>query len=225
MGTKSRDTGGITIVLATRNQGKIREIEKILSGSSVRILSLNQFDLPETVEDGADFSENARKKAVETAVALGLPALAEDSGLVVEALGGEPGVRSSRYAGENATDSMRVDRVLSGMSGRTDRRAAFVSVVCVALPSGENMIFEGRCDGLITEEPEGEDGFGYDPIFYYPPAKKTFARMSLDEKNRVSHRARAFLALISKWDEVLAWMRRETHGFAASQVGLANETR
>jgi XTP/dITP diphosphohydrolase len=198
------------LVIATRNKGKCAEIRELLEGYPVTIKDLTDFGpIPAVVEDGVSFDENAYKKASFTARVLGLPALADDSGLVVAALGGAPGVVSARYAGPGATDAERCRRVLAEMTGKADRRAAFECVISVAVPMGAALTYEGRCEGLITEEPMGENGFGYDPIFYYPPLKKTFAQLSREEKSRVSHRGKALAELRSEFGKVLIWIRQQ----------------
>ncbi len=200
----------IPLVIATRNAGKIREITELLSGFAVDIRSLADFGpIPEVEEDGSTFDENAYKKAAFTARVLGLPALADDSGLVVEALDGAPGVHSARWAGEAADDADRCRLLLEKLRGVENRRAAFACVISVAVPSGAALTYEGRCEGLITERPVGENGFGYDPVFYYPPLDKTFAQLSRAEKNRVSHRGRALAELSAEFDKVLAWIRMQ----------------
>ena len=196
-----------TLVLATRNQGKIREFGSLLSGFEVIVKGLDAFGpIPPAVEDGKTFEENAYRKAFHTARVLGLPALADDSGLVVGALGGDPGVRSARYAGEDATDRERNRKLLEAMDGKTNRMAAFQCVIAVAVPKGPALIYEGRCEGEIALSVRGENGFGYDPLFYYPPLGKTFAEMSPEEKNRVSHRGNAMRELKKEFGKVLVWL-------------------
>jgi XTP/dITP diphosphohydrolase len=195
------------IVLATRNQGKIREIQEILRGADIELRSLNDFGpIPEAVEDGETFDDNAYKKALFTARVLGLPAMADDSGLVVEALGGAPGVRSARYAGEEASDRDNIAKLLREMTGEKNRRAAFQCVISIAVPSGPALTYEGRCEGEITTSPRGEEGFGYDPVFFYPPAGRTFAEMTLAEKNQVSHRGRALAELAAETAAIRKWL-------------------
>jgi XTP/dITP diphosphohydrolase len=196
-----------TILLATRNEGKITEIKDFFKGFNIEIKSLLDFDpIPPVIEDGKTFEDNAYKKASFTAKFLGLPALADDSGLIVEALGGAPGVYSSRYAGNDATDMDRIIKVLTDMRGKINRRAYFESVIIISVPKGVRLTYTGRCDGVITHEPKGENGFGYDPIFYYPPLDKTFAQMSREEKNSVSHRGKAMTKLRDEFDKVLTWL-------------------
>ncbi|MDY6836503.1 MAG: XTP/dITP diphosphatase [Thermodesulfobacteriota bacterium] len=197
------------LVLATQNPGKTREITELLKDFPVIIKNLDDFGpIPNVEEDGATFDENAFKKASFTAKVLGLPALADDSGLEVEALGGAPGVHSARYAGPSATDQERMAKLLQEMEGKTNRAAAFMCVISIAVPSGVALTYEGRCEGVIAEAPAGENGFGYDPVFYYPPLRKTFAQLSGEEKNRVSHRGTALAELKEEFDKVLVWIRQ-----------------
>ncbi len=199
----------IPLVIATRNPGKTAEIRDLLLGFPVEIKDLDDFGpLPVAEEDGKTFDDNAYKKAGFTAKILRIPALADDSGLVVEAIGGAPGVLSARYAGENATDEQRCAKLLKEMAGKANRKAAFECVISIAVPSGLARTYEGRCEGLIAERPAGQNGFGYDPIFFYPPFKKTFAQMSREEKSRISHRGRALNEMKQEFDRVLIWIRR-----------------
>jgi len=186
------------IVLATRNRGKIREIRAILSRFGARLRPLDDFpQVPEIVEDGSTFLENVQKKARTAAQMTGRTTIADDSGLVVEALGGRPGVFSSRYAGPGATDADRAAKLLEEMRDvpAEERGAAFHCVIGIAAPDGREDYVEGRCRGMITFEPRGASGFGFDPVFYYPPYGKTFAELAPSRKNRVSHRARALAKL------------------------------
>ena len=197
------------LVLATRNPGKTAEIRDLLKQFPVDICNLEDFgSIPEVVEDGATFDENAYKKAHFAARVLGLPALADDSGLVVDALGGAPGVHSARYAGENTTDADRCTKLLQAMQGKTQRTAAFECVISIAVPEGPALTYEGRCEGLITRAPRGASGFGYDPVFFHPPSNKTFAEMSMAEKSAVSHRGRALHELQEEFEKVLIWIRQ-----------------
>ncbi len=197
------------IIIASRNQGKIKEFKELLSGFPINIKGLSELPpIPEPVEDGKTFEENAYKKALHVARIIGLPALADDSGLVVEALNGAPGIYSARYAGENATDEENNMKLLKEMDGISNRRAIFVCVISIAVPSGPALTYEGKCEGEITLYPMGENGFGYDPLFYYPPLKKTFAQMSPQEKNMVSHRAQAMNQLKQEFDKVLIWINQ-----------------
>lgn len=195
------------IVLATRNQGKVREFQELLKGFPIELRSLNDFGpIPEVEEDGATFDENAYKKAHFTAKVLGVPAIADDSGLVVEALAGSPGVLSARYAGPKATDQENILKLLKEMTGVDNRKAAFECVISIAVPSGPALTYEGRCEGVITHEPHGSEGFGYDPVFLYPPSGKTFAELPLEEKNKVSHRGRAMAAVAEEFERILKWI-------------------
>ena len=195
------------IVLATKNAGKVKEFQQLLKNFPVEIKNLNDFGpIPEVEEDGTTFDDNAYKKASFTAKVLGLPAIADDSGLVVEALDGAPGVRSARFASENATDKENIEKLLHEMEGISNRKAAFECVISIAVPSGPALTYEGRCEGEITVKPEGTSGFGYDPIFYYPEYGKTFAEISGEEKNKVSHRGRALQEVAAEFDKVLAWL-------------------
>lgn len=195
------------LVLATRNKGKIAEFKTLLSGFPIEMKSLNDFGpIPEVVEDGKTFEDNAYKKAHFTAKVLGFPALADDSGLVVEALGGQPGVFSARYAGEGAGDEANILKLLKAMEGVSDRRAAFECIIAIAVPRGPALIYGGRCEGEIARGRTGKNGFGYDPVFFYQPLAKTFAEMSQEEKNRVSHRGKAMAKLLKEFDKVLMWL-------------------
>ena len=199
----------ITLVIATTNKGKTSEIRDLLKDFPINIKNLDDFGpIPEVEEDGNTFDENAYKKASFTARILGLPALADDSGLLVEALGGAPGVHSARYAGENATDKQRRDKLLQEMEGKTDRRAAFECVISIAVPTGAALTYEARCEGLITTKSVGSNGLGYDPVFYYPPLKKTFAELTIEEKSAVSHRGKALREVRNERDKVLIWIRQ-----------------
>jgi XTP/dITP diphosphohydrolase len=200
----------INLVIATRNKGKTSEIKSLLSGFPVIIRNLDDFGtIPEIKEDGETFDDNAYKKAGFAAKILGFPALADDSGLVVEALNGAPGVHSARYAGENASDEERCLKILNEMKGKSNRKAAFECVLSIAVPGGAALTYEARCEGIISEKLKGENGFGYDPIFYYPPLKKTFAELTQEEKNQISHRGKAFQELKEEFDKILIWIHRQ----------------
>ncbi len=200
----------ISLVIATKNKGKTFEIGDLLKGFPINIKNLNDFGpIPPVEETGDTFDENAYKKASFTSKILGLPALADDSGLLIKSLGGAPGIHSARYAGENASDEQRCGKVLSEMKGNTDRKATFECVISIAVPSGPALTYEGSCDGLITEKPSGVNGFGYDPIFFYPPLKKTFAELTRKEKNCVSHRGKAFRELRDEFDKILIWIQQQ----------------
>jgi XTP/dITP diphosphohydrolase len=195
------------IVLATTNQNKIREFHHVLKDFPVEIKCLSDFGpLPEVVEDGLTFDDNAYKKALHYAKVLGLPALADDSGLVVDALSGQPGVFSARYAGEQASDADNCIKLLKELGHEKNRKASFVCVLSIAVPSGPALTYEASCDGLILEEPRGEGGFGYDPLFFYEPLGKSFAELTLQEKNSVSHRGKVLLELSTEFPQVMQWI-------------------
>jgi XTP/dITP diphosphohydrolase len=190
------------LILATQNPGKINEMRAILNRPGLEVLSLDEVgdDAPEVVEDGETFLDNARKKALAVAQWAGMPALADDSGLVVDALDGRPGVHSARYAGEEGDMEANMDLLLSQMEEVPNevRRAHFECVICLASPDGATWETEGQVDGMIAREKKGGGGFGYDPIFFYPQAGMTFAEMPPMVKNLVSHRFRAIKAMASK---------------------------
>jgi len=197
------------IVLATGNTNKLQEIKALLRDYPVSIKSLADFGpMPEPVEDGVTFDENAYKKALHYAKVLGLPCLADDSGLVVDALDGRPGVYSARYAGPDATDWDNCEKLLKEMDTEGDRSAHFVCVLSLATPAGPALTWEGRCDGEITTERRGKSGFGYDPIFFYPQLGKTFAEISMEEKGKVSHRGRALVEFATEFEKVRIWVRQ-----------------
>ncbi|RKQ84582.1 XTP/dITP diphosphohydrolase [Brockia lithotrophica] len=185
------------LLIASQNPGKIREVRELLASLAWGIVSLERFpDVKLPPETGETFAENAVRKAIAAMEATGLPSLADDSGLVVPALGGRPGVRSARYAGEGADDAANVAKLLAEMRGVADRRAYFVSVVAFAAPGEPVQTFEGRLEGVITEEPRGTGGFGYDPVFYVPDLGKTLAEVPLEVKNAISHRGQALRAFV-----------------------------
>lgn len=206
------------LVLATRNQGKTDEIRNLLKDFPIDIRNLDDFGpIPPIVEDGDTFEANAYKKASLTARYLGFPALADDSGLVVEALAGAPGVYSARYAGDDATDDQRCRKLLDELKDTEDRQAHFECAISLAVPTGQALTYEAVCRGLITREPAGTNGFGYDPVFFYPELNKTFAQLTMAEKSRVSHRGRALREMSSEFEKVLAWL--EIHMPPTAAVG------
>ncbi len=185
-------------LIATTNPGKLVEIRHALEGLGLTFLSLNDLPAaPPVVEDAATFEGNARKKARHYVEQTGKITLADDSGLMVESLDGRPGVHSARYAGENATDEDNRQKLLKEMADIPEGRrgASFVCCLVVRTPEGRELVVEERCEGRITFTPRGANGFGYDPLFLYPPLNKTTAELSLDEKNRISHRGKALLRL------------------------------
>ncbi|WP_034386040.1 RdgB/HAM1 family non-canonical purine NTP pyrophosphatase [Deinococcus sp. YIM 77859] len=181
------------VVVATGNPGKVREIAEALEGLGWQLEGLNGVPLPE--ETGTTYEENAALKACAAAVATGLPALADDSGLEVSALGGQPGVYSARF-GHRSSDLERNLYLLERLRGVQDRRAKFVSVVILAYPDGHLETYRGEVLGTLLEGPRGENGFGYDPLFVPDGDTRTFAEMSLAEKRVISHRGRALAALL-----------------------------
>jgi XTP/dITP diphosphohydrolase len=184
------------LVLATQNKDKIREIRKLLDDLPVTIKTCDDFpDFPDIEETGTTLEENAILKAKGIAEFTHCAALADDSGLEVDALDGAPGVYSSRYAGPGCTYDDNNRKLLSEMNdvAKDKRTARFRTVIAVAWDTENIETVEGTAEGVITEEKHGGDGFGYDPVFYYPPAGKTFAEMTLEEKNKVSHRGKALV--------------------------------
>jgi XTP/dITP diphosphohydrolase len=195
------------LVVATKNKGKSAEIRELLAGRGFHVLDLGDFGpTPTPSEDADTFEDKAYQKASFYARILGFPALADDSGLVVEALGGRPGIHSARHAGPQATDQERRQAILKEMDGQNDRRAAFVCALVLAVPSGPALTYMGRADGEITLEPQGENGFGYDPIFLDPASGKTFAQLTREEKGRISHRGKALAGLMAEIDKVRVWI-------------------
>jgi XTP/dITP diphosphohydrolase len=186
------------LVLATSNRGKIREISDLLSGLDIEVLTCGELDgWPTLEEKGDSFEENAASKAGELSRWAGMPALADDSGLEVEALGGEPGVRSARYAGVQGDDAANIARLLRELEGIPPERrgARFVCVLVLASPDGESIEIRETCEGSVTTAPRGERGFGYDPVFVPAGMEKTLAELPLGEKNAVSHRGKALRRL------------------------------
>jgi XTP/dITP diphosphohydrolase len=182
------------LFLATNNRGKARELKILLRELPLKLILPGELGISAGVEEtGSSFEENASLKATALAKESGLLALADDSGLEVEALGGEPGVLSARYAGEGASDKERVEYLLKKLEGVPEekRQARFRCVIAIAEPEGEVKLCSGECHGLITSEPEGERGFGYDPVFYFAELGKTMAELPLEVKNKVSHRGAA----------------------------------
>lgn len=194
-----------TLLIATTNQNKLREYAAIFAGLPFELRTLRDLGIDDDVEEtGATFAENARLKAEFYAARSGLPALADDSGLEVHALGGEPGVRSARYAGPGASDADRIALVLQKLAGVPvhARLARFVCVIALALPGGATEDVEGTLPGVIESEPRGSHGFGYDPIFYLLDENATLAELPPERKNQISHRARAAHAardVLARW--------------------------
>jgi XTP/dITP diphosphohydrolase len=198
----------VTLVLATRNPHKVRELRRILSeaGIGVDLVGMEAFpDVADVAETGTTFAENALLKARAVAAATGVAAVADDSGLCVDALGGMPGVLSARWAGRHGDDRANLDLVLAQLSDVPDERrtAHFVCAAALALPSGASRVAEGRLDGVLVRAPRGANGFGYDPIFVPDGDRRTTAEMSPAEKDAISHRGRAFRALAPAIAELL----------------------
>jgi XTP/dITP diphosphohydrolase len=203
------------LVFATRNPGKVVELHQLLAGLDLDILSARDLDLPDVVEDGDTFAANASKKALEVSRAAGLPALADDSGLEVDALGGAPGVISARYAGPEHDDRANNDRLLRELLGvpperRTARFRSVVALADAAGPLGERVLTaDGTCEGVILDAPRGTGGFGYDPLFFAPELGCTFAEAGVGPKNDLSHRARAMRAMRPRLIEYLGLAKGE----------------
>jgi XTP/dITP diphosphohydrolase len=193
------------LVLATRNAHKVHELRDLLADLPVEVVSAAELDLPDVVEDGDTLQANALKKARELASACGELCVADDTGLFVDALDGAPGVYSARYAGEDATYADNCRKLLAALRGEANRAAHFATVMAMVDPaSGRVVTVEGRVDGTILEAARGEGGFGYDPVFLVAGDDRTLAEMSLSEKNRISHRARAVAKLHEALREHLA---------------------
>jgi len=185
----------LRIVVATGNRGKLKELNTLLDPLGVEVRSMADYpDLPEVIEDGETFAENAIKKARAVSAATGEIALADDSGLEVDFLEGAPGVHSARFAGEEKNDRANNEKLLRLLEGvPADRRGArFKCVVALSLSDGQIFTAEGSCEGVIGTAPRGEEGFGYDPLFIVPDLGKTFAELDMDTKNSISHRGKAF---------------------------------
>lgn len=187
---------GSRLVVASHNQGKVREIRHLLAPFSIDVVSAGDLDLPEPEETGVTFGENAAIKALASATAANLPALADDSGLAVEALNGAPGIYSARWAGPSKDFMVAMRKVEDELAGTEDRRAHFVCALCLAWPDGHTETFEGRVDGTLVWPPRGDQGFGYDPVFQPEGHAITFGEMDPAAKHAMSHRARAFAQLV-----------------------------
>ena len=186
-------------VLATHNPGKLREMAAILSQYGVEVVSPADVGITVDVEEtGTTFAENAMLKAKAICTAANLPAIADDSGLCVDALNGAPGVYSARYGGEGLDDKGRYTLLLQNMRGQTTRAAHFACAIACAFPNGDELTAEGRCDGTIAFAPMGEGGFGYDPVFFVPEKAKTFGQLTAEEKSAISHRGKALKAFSEK---------------------------
>ena len=192
------------MVLASKNAHKLVEMKDILSQLGVEVVLESDVGADVDVEEtGATFEENAFLKAHAVMEASGLPAIADDSGLCVDALGGAPGVYSARYGGPELDDAGRYKLLLENMRGQLDRRCKFVSAICCCFPNGDRVEARGECAGTLAYAPKGADGFGYDPVFFVPGLKKTFAELSPEEKNAISHRGNALKAFREKLEAYL----------------------
>ncbi len=193
------------IVLASGNAGKVREINHLLNSHGVNVVPQTEFDIPEAVEDGLSFVENAIKKARHAAKLTGLPAIADDSGIEVDALNKAPGIYSARYSGEDANDEKNNAKMLSALSGvQEENRTARYQCVMVFMRNENDptpIIAQGSLEGRILTEAKGSGGFGYDPIFWLPEQQCAAAELSLDEKNKISHRAKALNSLVRQMQD------------------------
>lgn len=195
------------IVIATKNKGKAKEFSELFSPFNIQSKTLLDIDLSIPIEEtGTSFLENARLKAEQTKEALQISVLADDSGLVVDALNGAPGIYSARYAGEKATDQENIDKLLKALKDvpKQDRTARFIAVIALALKNGETITRQGVCEGRIALKQKGDYGFGYDPIFIPKGYDVTMAQLKPEEKNRISHRKRAL-------DELTLWLQDNKH--------------
>ena len=191
-------------VLATHNPGKLKEMSDILARFGVEVVSPGDLGITVDVEEtGTTFAENAMLKAKAICAAAHLPAIADDSGLCVDALNGGPGVYSARYGGEGLDDKGRYMLLLNNMRGQTTRAAHFTCSIACAFPNGDTLTAEGRCDGTIAFAPMGEGGFGYDPVFFVPEKAKTFGQLTAEEKSTISHRGKALKSFAEKLETYL----------------------
>lgn len=201
-GMKGEPSTDMKVIAATKNKGKIKEMQEILSPLDIEIISQEEMGIELDVEETGDtFERNALIKARAVAMVCDYPVLADDSGICVDALGGAPGVRSARYAGEGASDSDKINKMLAELGDADDRSAKFVTSVAFIFPDGTEITARGEVKGHITQAPSGNNGFGYDPIFFSDELGKTFAESSDEEKNSVSHRGRALRNLYDKLKE------------------------
>ena len=192
------------LVLASQNKKKIKEMNEILAQLGVEVASQAEVGVNVDVEEtGTTFEENSLLKARAVMEASGMPAIADDSGLCVDALNGAPGIYSARYGGEGVDDTARYKLLLENMRGQSPRTAKFVSVITCCFPNGDVICARGECPGTIAFAPMGEGGFGYDPVFFIPGLKKTFAQLTAEEKNAISHRGKALEAFKVKLEEYL----------------------
>ena len=200
------------VVLASKNAHKLQELQDILSAQGVEVIleSAAGVDV-EVKETGTTFEENSLLKARAVMEASGLPAIADDSGLMADALNGAPGVYSARYGGPGLDDAGRYRLLLENMRGVLDRKCRFVSAITLCMPSGDIVTARGECPGTLAYAPQGENGFGYDPIFFVPEKKKTFAQLTAEEKNAISHRGRALQLFQEKLSAYLAGQKEQSN--------------
>jgi len=192
------------LVLASNNAHKLSEFREMLERTDIAILSQREAGLHLEVEEtGVTFEENAFLKAEAACRALGIPAMADDSGLVVSALDGQPGVYSARYGGEGLDDEGRYRLLLRNMEEKADRSAMFVSAIVCVFPNGDVLRARGECHGVILRAPRGENGFGYDPVFYIPELGRSMAELTMEEKNAISHRGAALVEFRKIFDKYL----------------------
>ncbi len=204
---------GLRILIATHNKGKLREIRRLTAGRDWDLISLDALpEVPEAIEDGATFAENARKKALHYAQHTGLPTLADDSGLEVDALGGAPGVHSARFAGPQRDDAANNRKLLERLAGVPAARRTARFRCAMALAVADRVLAEttGCVEGVILEAPRGTGGFGYDPLFLVPGLGKTMAELEPDEKNRLSHRGQALRRMLEQLETLEPLLRGET---------------
>ena len=187
------------LIIASSNAGKLREIRAILGGKFDEILSIKEAGIDhETIEDGATFLENAQKKAREIAEISGFAALADDSGICVDALDGAPGIYSARFCGRHGDDEANNRLLIEKLRGKANRKAHYACAISLSFPDGKELHSEGYLHGEIIDNPKGDGGFGYDPYFYLPEFGKTAAELPAEEKNKISHRAKALEALLKQ---------------------------
>ena len=200
------------VVLASKNAHKLQELQDILSAQGVEVILESAAGVDVEVEEtGTTFEENSLLKARAVMEASGLPAIADDSGLMVDALNGAPGVYSARYGGPGLDDAGRYRLLLENMRGVLDRKCRFVSAITLCMPSGDIVTARGECPGTLAYAPQGENGFGYDPIFFVPEKKKTFAQLTAEEKNAISHRGRALQLFQEKLAAYLAGPKEQSN--------------
>ena len=187
------------LVIASHNQGKVSEINELFETYEINLIPVSNFKLKEPVENGISFRENALIKARAASKQTGYIAIGDDSGLCINALNGNPGIFSARWAGPKKDFELAINRVKTALKGKTDNAAQFICGLALVWPDGHEDYFEGNVEGIIKFPPKGKNGFGYDPIFYPNGYNKTFSEFSLIEKNKITHRTKAFLKLASKY--------------------------